>query len=83
MAQNELIQWTAVALIVLGAIIWAAVKVAKIGKNKDKGCSCCSSSEECKAKEIRDAIRDRNCHGDYEKVRKRGNCHDGQSARNL
>lgn len=74
MAQNEAVQWTLVALIVLGALSWMAFRLVRLAKNrgKDSGCGCCSQSADCKAKELKDEIR----------RRQEGNCHDEQSARN-
>lgn len=72
MGQGEIIQYTVVAIIVLAAIVWAGLKVAKMNHNKggNSGCGCCSSSSDCKIKELKRAREKRDC------------CRDGQSARN-
>lgn len=72
MSQSEIIQWTIVGLIVLVALGIALFKMIKIASGKGTGCNCgtCGESVDCKAKEIRDAVK------------RRQNCHDGRSARN-
>ena len=82
MSQNEIIQVSIVCLIVLAAILWSAVRIAHMGKKKSgDGCSCCSSANDCKAKELREEIRHRGNAKDCR--RKSGNYRDGQSAKNL
>lgn len=71
MEGGEIVQISIVGIIVLGAIVWAILKVIAIGKKKD-GCNCgsCGQAKDCAAKEI------------VEKIKDQQNCHDGQSARN-
>lgn len=70
MGNNEAIQWTITGIIVLAALLWAFFRLTRSGKKKNScDCGSCASSHSCKAKEIIDA-------------QKRGNCHDGKSARN-
>lgn len=73
MAQNEVVQWTIVGLLLIGAIVWMVVKAIRMARKRDTDCGCsgCGSSTDCKAKELRDEIR----------RRKSGNCCDGQSAK--
>ena len=76
MAQNEAVQLTVVAVIVLAALVWVAVKASKMSHGKSGGCNCgsCDTSADCKAKELKEEI--------VRRRRRDGNCHDGQSARN-
>ena len=71
MGRNEVVQYSIVALIILAALVWAFVKVVKMSKKGHSGCDCCSSSPDCKAKELKDHIR-----------RQEQGCRDGRSARN-
>ena len=53
MDRNEVIQITIVALIILLAMIWAIIKIIRIGKKKGSGnCSGCAQASDCAAKEL-------------------------------
>ena len=71
MEKSELVQLTIVAVIVLVALLWVAVRILRLAKKNNAGssCSCCSDANVCKAKELKQRARNRHCH-------------DGQSARN-
>lgn len=72
MESNEIIQWSAVCLIVLAALVWVGFRVARLNRHKEGECGCCDQASDCKAKEIKNLV----------KRREAGNCRDGQSARN-
>lgn len=79
MDSNEVVQWSIVAIMVLFAILWVAVRIIKINRLKRSSCQCgsCTESETCKAKALKDEI-DR-----YKNIKVQPeDCHDGQSARN-
>ena len=73
MDKNEILQLTAVGIIVLLALLWAAWKVLKMGKGRNSGCSCCSESDECKLKDLKQNMKAKT---------PPENCRDGRSARN-
>ena len=75
MGTNEIIQWSIVSIIVLGAIVWLAVWIIAINKKKGTGCNCgcCSESQDCKAQELKDML---------ELKKQSKSCRDGQSAKN-
>lgn len=77
MTGNEIVQWTIVAAIVLAALVWAGIKMARMGRRKNSGCNCCSSASDCKIKELKNQIEERGINALHE----RQNCHDGQSAK--
>lgn len=73
MSRNEVIQWSVVGIIILLAILWVALRILRLSRNKSSdSCSCCDSSQHCKVKDLKEEIS----------KRRSENCRDGQSARN-
>ena len=77
LSQNEIVQWTVVSVIVLIALIFAALKVIRMGKKSSQShvCDCCDSSDRCK-------VRDLKISSAKAQKLKAENCRGGQSARN-
>lgn len=76
MTNNEVWQWSIVGLLILGAIVWAAIKALRLTKHgkSDAGCGSCDNSSSCKARELKDFSNVRSSQSQ--------NCRDGQSAKN-
>lgn len=53
MDNNYIIQITLVALIVLGAIIWAIVRMTRKSNVKEGGCCGCELLDTCNKKELK------------------------------
>lgn len=47
MDKNILIQYTIVAILILGAIVWIAVKAIRASRGKGKSCCGCVLSDKC------------------------------------
>lgn len=54
---SEKIQYTFVALIVFGALVWIVVSFIKTTRRKSSGCSCCPLEKTCNGK--KDVSRDK------------------------
>ncbi|MCH5214099.1 MAG: hypothetical protein J1E97_02805 [Muribaculaceae bacterium] len=51
--ENQVVQLTIVAVIILIVLLWVIIKMTRFSKGKDKeNCACCSFSSDCKAKEL-------------------------------
>lgn len=53
MSTNFALQYTAVVIIVLAALIWIVIKAVKIRKVKHSGCGSCSIADACNLKELK------------------------------
>lgn len=47
MSSNEIIQYTLTGICILGAIVWAAVRLIRTGKRKGGGCYGCPLTDSC------------------------------------
>lgn len=56
MDSNLIIQYSLVALLILGALIWIAVKTLR--KSNKSSCGCCSLSQVCKEKQHKSGKQD-------------------------